>query len=56
MNRETVAVLKSEEIRKAFAAQGMYPVWSTPDETSAFIRGEIIRWAKVVHDTGVHVE
>lgn len=56
MNRAAVEALKSNEIRKAFAAQGMDPVWSTPEEASTFIRGEIARWAKVVRETGVRVE
>jgi tripartite-type tricarboxylate transporter receptor subunit TctC len=56
MNREVVAALKSDEVRKALAAQGMDPVWSTPEETSTFIRGEIDRWAKVVRETGVRAE
>lgn len=56
MNREVVAVLKSDELRKALAAQGMDPIWSTPEETSIFIRDEIDRWAKVVRETGVRAE
>lgn len=53
MSREAVEALKSDEIRKAFQAQGMDPAWSTPEETTAFIRNEIVRWAKVVRETGV---
>ncbi len=56
INQETVAILKSDDIRKSLAEQGMEARWSTPAEANAFILGEIDRWAKVVRDTGVKAE
>jgi tripartite-type tricarboxylate transporter receptor subunit TctC len=43
-----VKVLKDPETIQALAAQGSTLVGNTPDEFSAFVRAEIVEWAKLI--------
>ena len=56
MNRELVAILKTDDIKHRFEAQGLNPRWSTPAEADELIRVEAVRWAKIVKETGAKVE
>ena len=44
------------ELAPALAEIGAYPMTMTPDEFTAFIRGEIGKWAKVVKVSGARAE
>jgi tripartite-type tricarboxylate transporter receptor subunit TctC len=35
---------------------GNYPVTSTPEQFSAFIRKEAARWSKVIQETGIKLD
>jgi hypothetical protein len=37
-------------------AQGFEPVGGTPEEFSAYIKSELVKWAKVVKDANVRVD
>jgi tripartite-type tricarboxylate transporter receptor subunit TctC len=56
MNKEVVAILRTPEIRQQFEAQGLNPRWSTPAEGDELIRTEMVRWAKVVKESGAKLE
>jgi tripartite-type tricarboxylate transporter receptor subunit TctC len=56
LNRETVKILKTAEVRDRMAADGAEPVSSTPEELAAYIRSETARWAKVVRESGATAE
>lgn len=45
--------LKSEDVRTAFAPQGIDILGSTPDEFSTYVRSEIDKWAKVINTVGL---
>jgi tripartite-type tricarboxylate transporter receptor subunit TctC len=47
------AAIQSEEVRAAFAPQGIDAIGSTPEEFSAYVRSEIAKWAKVIDAAGV---
>jgi len=47
LNRETMAILRSEEMRKTFASQGAEAVPTTPESFKALMKSEIDKWAKV---------
>ena len=47
------ALLKSEDIREAFAKQGAFPVRNTPAEFAAEIRAEQTRWSRLVRERGI---
>jgi tripartite-type tricarboxylate transporter receptor subunit TctC len=56
LHRETVKVLRSPALLERFAVEGVDPVGDTPDHFAAYIKEEIVKWGKVVKDTGMRVE
>jgi tripartite-type tricarboxylate transporter receptor subunit TctC len=52
LNAAMVETLKETGTREKLAAQGLEATPSSPDEFSVFLRAEIVKWAKVVKDTG----
>jgi len=49
-------LLKSPAVAERFAAAGLEPLGSTPEEFAAVMRREIPRWEKVVKSAGIEVE
>jgi tripartite-type tricarboxylate transporter receptor subunit TctC len=45
-----VKVLKNPEIVKLLAAEGAVAVGNTPAEFDAFVRSELVAWAKLIRD------
>jgi tripartite-type tricarboxylate transporter receptor subunit TctC len=56
LNAEIASVMRQPEVRKRLTEQGAEPVTSTPAEFAAFIQSEIVRWGKVVRESGARVE
>jgi len=56
LNAEIVKVVKLADTRDRFLALGAEPVGSTPDQFGAFFRNEVAKWARVVSESGAHVE
>ena len=52
LNKALVEVLATRETQVHFMKLGVQPLATTPAETSAYIRREIARWAKVVRSLG----
>ena len=53
LNAEITKVLALPEIKKRFASElAVTATSSTPEQTSSFIQGEIVRWAKIAKDSG----
>ena len=44
------------DLHKRFAAIGADLSTSTPEEFSAFVKGETGKWAKVVKESGMRIE
>jgi tripartite-type tricarboxylate transporter receptor subunit TctC len=44
------------EVRERFVSQGAEPGGNTPDQFSAFIKGEIEKWARVVKVSNARVD
>jgi tripartite-type tricarboxylate transporter receptor subunit TctC len=53
LNRETVKIMTSPEVRKKLEAIGIIPLANTPAEFGASIKKEAAYWAKVIKDTGI---
>jgi tripartite-type tricarboxylate transporter receptor subunit TctC len=53
LNREIVTVLAHPDMRANQLANGFEPIGSTPDQLAQYIRSEIVKWAKVVKESGV---
>lgn len=56
LNVAVAELLKNPELRRRMASQGAEPVGDTPDAFRAYLRGEVEKWARVVKQSGAHVE
>jgi tripartite-type tricarboxylate transporter receptor subunit TctC len=55
-NTEINRALKSASLAQRFAAVGLEPAGTAPDEFARIIRAEIIKWRKVVESAKIRVE
>ncbi len=53
LNRDFIEVLNLEEVKSAFAKQGLMIRSSTPAQLEALIKSDIARWQKVVSDAKI---
>ena len=56
LHAEIAPVLKSEEVRKRFEAEGAETVIMSPGEFGKYIRTETARWSKVVREANIKPE
>lgn len=53
INRDVVRIMESPETRDKFYGMGFVPAPGTRAQYAAFMRSEIEKWAKVIHEGGV---
>ena len=53
LNAEVVKILRAPDFRDWLVAQGADSVGSTPDELAAFVKTELVKYAKIVKDSGM---
>ena len=56
LSKEVGEALNSEQLKKAFAAEGATIVQMTPDEFGRFIEDETAKWGKVVKEANIKLE
>ena len=56
LQQETARMLASPEMGKRLLGLGFEPIGNTPEQTGVFIQSEIIKWAKVIKDSGAKPE
>jgi tripartite-type tricarboxylate transporter receptor subunit TctC len=56
LHDESVALVKGPEMRERFAADGIKPIGSAPEELTAYIKSERVKWADVVRRSGATVD
>lgn len=56
LHKESVSVLRSQESKDRIATDGAEVVASTPEEFTAFINSETVKWAKVAKAAGIKPE
>jgi len=56
LNREIVHALDDGEIRERLAANAIGPIGGSPEEFGQFLRSEIVKWSKVVRDSGARAD
>jgi len=56
LNGAVVNTLTHPAVKERFAQTDLEPVYSTPEQFGAYIRGEVAKWAKVIKVSGFKVE
>ncbi len=56
LHREAVAILRAPDVRERFARDGTEVVAGSPEEFDAYIRAEVVKWARVVKSAGIQPE
>lgn len=56
LNSDTAKVLAQPEVRQQFASQGVDVIGGTPEQFAAYIRSEIVKWARVIKESGARAE
>ncbi|HUQ76047.1 MAG TPA: tripartite tricarboxylate transporter substrate binding protein [Burkholderiales bacterium] len=56
LNTEMVRILASADVKERFAKMGVDVVAGTPEQFSQFLKSEVTRWAKVVHDAEIKAD
>ena len=56
LNADTVKVLAQPEVRQQFATQGIDVIGGSPEQFAAYIRSEIVKWARVIKESGARAE
>lgn len=52
LNAEVGRILKLADVTEKLAAQGANPVASTPEQLDKFWKSELVKWAKVIKESG----
>jgi len=56
LNAHVVRIMRTPEMKQYLGKKGVNSLWSTQEETHAFIHDEIDRWATVVKRAGIRLE
>jgi tripartite-type tricarboxylate transporter receptor subunit TctC len=56
LQQEVARALQSQEIKDIWASQAADAGGNTPAEFGAYVRSEIVKWAKVVKDSGARID
>ncbi|HJY76395.1 MAG TPA: tripartite tricarboxylate transporter substrate-binding protein, partial [Burkholderiales bacterium] len=56
LNTEMVKSLTSAETKDRFGKLGVEVVAGTPEQFASFLKSEVDRWAKVVHDANIKAD
>jgi tripartite-type tricarboxylate transporter receptor subunit TctC len=56
LSTEIARVMQLPEIRDRLATEGAEAVGNSPDQFAAFIKSEVAKWTKVIHNAGIKPE
>lgn len=55
LNTEIVSLLKSSDLNKHLAGDGLDTIGSTPEQLSAYMKTETKKWTEVVKSSGARI-
>ena len=53
---ETAAIIALPDVRERMLALGAEPGSGTPDDFAVYMKSEIVKWGKVIKESGAKVE
>ena len=56
LNADFVRAIRLPDVQERITSNGAEPVGSTPQEFAQFVRSELVKWAKVVKESGARAE
>jgi len=56
LNTELTRILQTQDIKDRFAVLGVDPAFSSPGDFGAFIKTEIVKYAKLIQQVGIKVD
>lgn len=56
LNRELNSVLAMPDVRERLAGQGAEPLSGAPEDLTAYIKGDLIKWGKLIDRIGLRIE
>ena len=56
LNSEVLRILAAPDFRNRITLEAVAPIGTSPEEFGNFVKSEIVRWAKVVKDSGAKVD
>ena len=56
LSAEIAKAMATPAIRERTAQEGAKPVGSTPAQFDRFLRDEIAKWTRIIHDTGIKID
>ncbi len=56
LHAELVKIVQSPDITARWAALGAEPLHNTPDQFAEFLKNDLVKWTKVVRDSGAKVD
>jgi tripartite-type tricarboxylate transporter receptor subunit TctC len=56
LNAEMIRILRMPDVVERLGAMGVEIVGSTPEEFARVIRADVVKWGKVVRDSGAKAD
>ena len=56
INAEVTRILRQPDVRERILATGNEPAPNTPEEFASFINSEIVKWTRVIKESGIKME
>jgi tripartite-type tricarboxylate transporter receptor subunit TctC len=56
LHAETSKIVQLQDIKARWATLGAEPMHNTPEQFSAFLKADLVKWTKVVRDSGAKID
>ena len=56
LHAEISRIVQLPEIKERWAVLGAEPLHNTPEQFAAFLKADLVKWAKVVRESGAKID